>query len=991
MSDDATLYLTGSFEAAWKAAILPFFRETGLSSRLQDPGFCVALVPSRAYGFFLKSRLLDENLNIAGVKFWTPGEARGHLLDRLGFDSSIAPREILHLVLSATAESFADTPIIQSVARDPGSLMRCMDRLLSAGWTGRDLGIESLNPLIESFEAALKKANLVTTQAADQYLYERTASSNPWIVRLLVAGFDGSHWDRWPLLNAVVASSKKADICLFQPRYKSEQVDQVWIGSWEEKYGPAKPIEETDDRASPFAWLAAEMETQIADRSARGRDGRAAIVHVGFNLQEEADAIVAQSLQFLSQTKEARLGILFSGYGALSREVAARLKQHWVEFNDTLGYHRPLTEDEERWEAWLNLLAEPDLDSFLQYVRFRPEIYHSRIHRILDKAYTDVGVGALKVLAAYLVASPDAESQSAARVLEGIELLPDKATFSEFIASTCRALNKLEWPARAQQIEQRAAFLLRTLVQPISRSTFLRWLGEVTSPVEINRDEQTVHPYARIHLLAYSQAEWQTWSHLILAGLNENDWPPAHETLPFLSEKTIAALNAKAVRQGSQGEGHLTVNGGCGWIVGPLQRSLLVQRQFYNLMESTSSGLCATMALTDESDLEKRRIPGDLLTHLFFTQQDSPLSDKTLDLLREKTRSWLAAGPPEKAPSKPVFEVLQTQKAYLARRDTAQPFGAYEFALTAPAPFKVVLGCKEWENAIRHPAPVWLKNFVGVEKEDVDFKSDRWPLVIGTWVHRWLSRAVSPYKAGAFVPCGAPGQFTKELNLAADTTRHDVGKAYREAGKAIPDWWLSGWEQALWTARKLADWMESVSGWASLASEWSLPRDLAVPVEPGHELRVKGRIDLVFADMAWKADESNRYWVLDFKTGSDKPLSAKKLPQQLLKGEGVQISLYALALKSLKATEVFINLVGPEDPAREPQASLADVLACDPFWKALYRMQVTGQFGMRGELRPEYGFTPGYPLATLEIDPGLLEEKWMLSHPDMGEWSDGIA
>ena len=991
MSGNITLHLAGSFESALKTVVLPFFREMGLPSQRRDSELCVLLVPSRAYGFFIKSRLLEADIHFAGIKFWTPGEARDRLLDHLEFGARTASRESLRLILSASAESIADVPIIQSVARDPESLLRCMDRLLSAGWTGRDLGIESLNPLLSSFEASMKKAGFTTTQAADRYLCEHAATAEPSVGRLLVMGFDGSHWDQWPLLNAVVASSKKAEVCLFHPRYKSEQVDQVWIGSWEEKYGAARPIEETDDRAQPFEWLAAEMETQIADPAARNREGQPALFHVGLNLQEEAEAVVAQCLLYLPQSKDARIGVLFSGYSALSREVSARLRSMRIDFNDTLGYYRPLTGDEECWLAWLDLLSEPDLESFLKYIRFRPEIYHSRIHRILDKAYTDVGIGDIKVLGAYLDASPDEESQGAARILQGTALLPDKATLAEFVSIITDILNKLDWSARAQSIGQLAADLSRTLMQPISRSTFLRWLRDITPCGEKIRDDLTVHPYARVHLLTYNQAEWQTWSHLILTGLNENEWPPAHESLPFLGEKKIAALNARAVRQGSQGEGHLTVNDGRGWIVGPLQRALLVQRQFYNLMESTSSGLCATMALTDEANLEKRHIPSDLLTHLFFSQQHVPLSDKALDALRENTRSWLATVPAEQARSKAVFEALQTQKAYLVRRDAKQPFGGYEFSLTAPAPFKVVLGCKEWETAVQHPAPVWLKHFVGVEKDELDFKSDRWALIVGTWVHRWLSRAASPYKANAFVHCGGRDQFLKELELAAQSTRNEVGRAYREAGKSIPDWWLSGWEQALWVASNLASWVTGIDGWASLATEWSLPRDLTVLVEPGHELRLKGRIDLVFAESSWKADTSNRYWVLDFKTGSDKPLSSKKLSQQLLKGDGVQLSLYALALKNLQATDVLLNLVGPEDTACEPQAALADVAACASFWKALYRMQVTGQFGMRGELRPEYGFAPDYPLATLEIDPGVLEEKWALSHPDLTEGSDVIV
>ena len=36
---------------------------------------------------------------------------------------------------------------------------------------------------------------------------------------------------------------------------------------------------------------------------------------------------------------------------------------------------------------------------------------------------------------------------------------------------------------------------------------------------------------------------------------------------------------------------------------------------------------------------------------------------------------------------------------------------------------------------------------------------------------------------------------------------------------------------------------------------------------------------------------------------------------------------------------------------------------------------------MKGEIRPAYGYTARYPLATLSIDNDVLEDKWTLTHP----------
>jgi hypothetical protein len=44
-------------------------------------------------------------------------------------------------------------------------------------------------------------------------------------------------------------------------------------------------------------------------------------------------------------------------------------------------------------------------------------------------------------------------------------------------------------------------------------------------------------------------------------------------------------------------------------------------------------------------------------------------------------------------------------------------------------------------------------------------------------------------------------------------------------------------------------------------------------------------------------------------------------------------------------------------------------------------MQHTGIFGMKGEIRPAFGYSAPYPLATLAIDNDILEDKWAATHP----------
>jgi hypothetical protein len=65
----------------------------------------------------------------------------------------------------------------------------------------------------------------------------------------------------------------------------------------------------------------------------------------------------------------------------------------------------------------------------------------------------------------------------------------------------------------------------------------------------------------------------------------------------------------------------------------------------------------------------------------------------------------------------------------------------------------------------------------------------------------------------------------------------------------------------------------------------------------------------------------------------------------------------------------------------QPQISGADFSSETEIFAALAQMQQTGVFGMHGPLRSAFRFTDDYPLATLAIDPDILEQRWELTHP----------
>ena len=77
---------------------------------------------------------------------------------------------------------------------------------------------------------------------ADRDALDQAAKSRPIFRRLLVTGFNGAHWPLWPLLRAGATASMQATVILSDPRDEARDLDETWVGTWEEAFGPAQPI-----------------------------------------------------------------------------------------------------------------------------------------------------------------------------------------------------------------------------------------------------------------------------------------------------------------------------------------------------------------------------------------------------------------------------------------------------------------------------------------------------------------------------------------------------------------------------------------------------------------------------------------------------------------------------------------------------------------------------------------------------------------------------
>jgi len=970
------------FTDAWEPVVAPWFRERAeLGWKSAQPG--VALIPSQAAAAFLKAKLVEAGIPVFNTAFMTPGVLRSHLMKKFSIDGTLAKREDLRLLLSAAAENVRPAnPVAQSVAADPGGIQEAWDAVQGAGLDYKSLQGKTIRTIAGRLEEMLEEAGLWSREQTNWELGNISRMEKPVLGALLVWGFGAKHWPLYPLIKAGVMAAEEAHVCLIPGRINMSE--QAWLGSWEEQFGAVDSQGDYGPQEDgPFAGLAGNFESGAPGEERSSK----ATFRLGANCLEEAKIVIAQTLEYLSNPDCDRLGIALPPRSVLAREVAAGLTARDIPHHDTLGHYGAQKEKQALLNAWTGFQKEPRLAKFntflelLSQQRLKSRSSVEKAQKSLQKAFDLALVDDLAVIGACL---DEIESGGPGiTFLKQWPRLPEVASFSEFWQKTQKYLEDLEWKKErkedADDLNKNAELLCKALKSPFARLHFLDWLEErLHTPGRI-RPQNGRHQLAIVQLLNYKDVGAQTFSHLILAGLNRGRWPQETEESAFLPETQWQSLNRKALRRGSQGEGHVCVVDGRGLLPGPADHRAAAQSELQEWLESTKTALAVTASMVSEDDFRQPAQLSDFYLKLYYADRGLLLGQTARNSLHEATRRWFKDWSEEAA--KDFEGAEQMLRAYKARRDPNQPFGEYEYSFRDKPSGGLRLSSKTWETAMKRPASVWMESILRVRKTKSTDRPVAMPLVIGNWVHDWLRLQTE----GGFHPRGREDRWLKGVRSRAEGLRNHIQNAFQSAGRKLPDWWISAWDEALSNALRLARSFTEVEGWPYAASELRLPRDAAARIDEDFDLPITGFIDLVLAEVPLPDPASGKHWpedsalwVVDFKTGRDRPLSESGLA----KGDGLQLALYALALHNLGGGRVDVTLLRPGQEM-VAQANIEMLRGQTELWKGLRSMQERGILGMAGPLRSSYGFVGDYPLATLPVGMEILEAKWSKSHPGL--------
>lgn len=989
ISSHVSLHIGPSPEGAWRNVVRPWF-ENVIGRGLQDEQPAVVVTASRSQAYFFRSQLLAENRSLLGLQFLSAPQLRESLLR--GRDLHVPLREHLRLLLAVTAEEFASAEdakidndgfalLAKSIARDPDHFLRALDQLRAAGWSFDEIESTPLRKIAAHFQKTVHECGFTFVYDADRVALANVQGSLLFS-NLLLFGFDAPHWPLWPLLRAAALSSTRATVVLNDPRDEARELDETWVETWQQTFGVAEPIPPTSTRSTSAFERLLEQPQRGHKRKARGVS-HTDNVHffMGRDTTEQALAIAALTIAFLSESSFDQLAILLPGPGALARLVASWLERLQIPHNDAIAHRMRGVFDDEEWRAWIELQRQPRLGPLLRFLKhsaaavamFEPLPLRT-IEDTLQRACGDILINAADVLREYCSRRTEKQYIAVATGLSALSFLPQRASFQELLKKTLSIFRALKWRERAAELERLSRDLSEVFTRELSRENFVRWLTEIFAESSLERDEHGDHPYSRVHLMRCDQAEGATWSHIIFAGLNEGVWPPRDDESPFLPDELIAKLNERNKQPSRFGEGPRVAREGQTLCLGARERRALALRQLLNLIESTTKSIGVTADLYTYAPREQAINPSEFYAQLFFRARGEALSQRQILQLHQQTQRWLAQQGFLRDEAAANVGPTQTATAYRARRNDA-PFGEYEFAFRSDAPpsEQAELSATDLANALKRPALIWMKTFLGVDADEIDEGS--WNLATGQWVHRWLAVIGAEPGKNRFVPRLPGEQLVQRVVTAADDFRELILSILAECRRSLPDWWKSGWRNAQHLAEQFAKQIAAAAKWPRIATEWKLNSGQTIALAEGHELRVRGRVDLIVAR------DTNEVWIIDYKTGEAKPLASKPpdLRKQLIAGDGIQICIYLLALRE-RCSEMLASLL-TRDAALAPQVSLDDVTSQNEIWGELAQMETTGIFGMLGELRSEFRFTGTYPLATLAIDKDLLRQKWEQTHP----------
>jgi hypothetical protein len=542
------------------------------------------------------------------------------------------------------------------------------------------------------------------------------------------------------------------------------------------------------------------------------------------------------------------------------------------------------------------------------------------------------------------------------RLIREVEFWPESLSIGAAMDRVTRSVGRwgIELPIRKDGLEQLRQGGDREYPREAVIDLLIASLPERAPRRGFARDD-----FAPVVLTSRKRAESLVWSHVIFAGSNAEEWPSPPEETYWLSDAARRELNRTL-------EDSLQL---------PLKEdaSILERLDCLALCNNVVGEVAFSACLQMNDGSEAERTPHPwleriLLSKARFQGNREDESGRDSDVFQHGWRGLCRSLPRDFAPSPDLKDWLSI---WIRRRDAEAPFDSFFYSVEAGG-----LGGRRWaarllERGFSDPVILWYEGVLRlypVSEKKLE-RSRRKEL--GLLGHRLLAQALrGDHPSGTIHPA-----------LPSDASRTRLGTLLDSWRSRRPSdaYWESFFLELSSIAFGLFDSVAGEIEGRYLAVEYPLSGDIMLSTVSG-EIGISGRVDLAILDRPEWSGASVR--VLDFKTGSDKPLDAGKMGRL---GQSLQLGVYLQSALSLGARSASVEMirVGQE---RGPVITDDELPLIQPAFDVLGRMVHTGKFGQQTADRTRFGRVFEAPLACLPIPFSILEKKIQVTFP---ENSDG--
>lgn len=936
----AELFLSRFAEAEWLGVVRPWLEECQGAL-----GRHLVVAPTRGQTHALKQRCLAEGVPLLGVEFLTPGLARRKRGARAG-----ASRALQMLVLKAAIEdraaSLAEADpgrlLWSSLSSDLEAALDDFEELLRAGFRAAHFPRPELREVFSELGSWMDARGYPLAPIEDEAagLAEPDPAAAPIADRLLLLAGGPECRGEFFSMAALARRCPSVRVALPEPEHRGRSAeDEAWVGMWEALLGTDQRVVDIPD---PQGTCSAVADLWSGARAA----GAAAAVILGQSRSDEVDRVADEVARLLRAGAD-NLAVVLPGADAAHARLARVLDSRGIAFADLIGAcGTPPIETRIQLAiadfyaggcGFEELLALWPLLASLNLAR----ISEARARAVCGSLFDESQSHSVEPHAAALEASPQEDRREVGRVA-GLLLpgWPAKLTLQQALERFEAARDRLGASAPPGWASLRE--FARRACEPVPAGAAIEAICSflpAKGPVEEQRPRCR---FARVTLTTARRAVGIAWSHVIFAEANSGIWPARREPSCWLDDDTRRELNASS---------RFSVG-----LATAEDREALERRMYCSIARDTRMQVAFSASLYDEEDPEERLEPNPWLERVLWDAgAPSPEGGAAGGF------GGLAAPAPRAgaAASAPTADLDAWASVWRRRRDPSAAFD--EWFLAKGSEIRPEgLSASLIEAGLEDPARLWFDAVLQVKRvEWRPFARSRNKLV-GTAVHRVLAQCMrGTPEEGAFFR--APPRQEAEARLAAELS-------------ALRALWPSNryWDSFLvdvgGAARDLLGQVYAFPAAAYAAVEARVPDGASVPAGPAGRLPVRGRMDLVLSDRpSW---EGAAVRIIDFKTGGDKGLSARRMASS---AASIQLGVYLEAARSLGATGSVWMLRPGEAPSGIETGELEG---------ALVKLDLLGRHlssGICGALTPdrdEHTVRFEWPLACAPISHAVLRSKF---------------